>query len=206
MWNRFKFNRTIALGGLALFLALLTLIDQVNDSQSRLPSGRGAVNKGHSAAREIAENTVAGAPTVGLWGQIVALRYFLENGDLIRKRYQLVSVPYAEAVAPVAALYSVGEQPKAVVTRAIQSLVDPNVQVKAMLISEGASTKQGVSLFSVGLSLESGDSQALLRSLLALGDAGGGSIWKEISLGVDSDRRVVQVGGTLTVLAIQQAE
>lgn len=134
------------------------------------------------------------------------LRFMLDNADLIRNRYQSVSVPYAESVAPIAALHSAGEEPKAAVAKAIQTLMGPSVQVKAMLVSEGVSSQRGVKLFSVSLSLESRDSQAILRTLLALGDAAGGSVWKELSVGVDNERRAVQVSGTLSVIAVQQAE
>lgn len=206
MWKQFRPNRTVVLGGLAVFLAILTLIDQVNTSANRVPGGRSGVPHGESASREIADNVAKSAPGEGLWGQVLTLRYLLENADLIRKRYQSVAVPYAEAVAPLAALYSAGEQPKAAVTKAVQSLIDPAIQVKAMLVSEGAAGQHGVKLFNVSLSLESRDSQAMLRTLLALGDAASGSVWKELSVGVDNNQRAVRLGGTLTVLAVQQAE
>ena len=188
------------MGGGAALLVVLTVLDYTTgpgSSNSPTPTAR------VPAARPLA----AGQPTPSTaWQEIRTLSRLRENAAAVTGRYQALAVPYAETMAEVAVLHGAGEKPEAAAKRAIGALLPPVVQLKALLVADGAVTQQGNTLLTVNLSLESADSQALQLAVLALGNPAAGLIWRQLALSADSETRLIQLTGLLSVLAIRHAE
>jgi len=186
------------MGGLAALLVILTVLDYTaRPGSSNSPAAR------VSAARPVA----AGPPAPNAaWQEIRALSRLRENAAAVTNRYQALAVPYAETMAEVAVLHGAGEKPEAAAKRAIGALLPPVVQVKALLVADGAVTQQGNTRLTVNLSLESADSRALQLAVMALGNPAAGLVWRELALSADSETRLIRLTGLLSVLAIRHAE
>ncbi|HEY6896981.1 MAG TPA: hypothetical protein VI279_06945 [Rhodocyclaceae bacterium] len=200
-------RRTLVLGLVALALTGLTIYDYSRNSTatSRRPAATRAAPMA-AAAPGSTSRPAAASGAVALWREILELRHFRAHADLIRQRYQAIAGSYAELVAPLATLGTPGAAPKDQATLAIQSLLSPEVKIKDLLVAEQPATGAAAQWAEATLSLSSGDSQAMARALVALGDAGNGMIWKELAVGVDTDRRSVQAKGKLALLLVRQAE
>jgi hypothetical protein len=186
--------RTLLLGATALVLVALTIFEYTagkpggNDSDPARPAASGD--------ERLAEK----------WDKIARLRYYRDNAPVIRQRYATIAVPYAESIAGFAALHPPGADAKSVAEQAVRDLLPAGVELKDILLAEAAKPVAGIVWLTATVSLASGDSQALSAALLALGNAGNGMIWKELSLGVDTANRRIQAKGELTLIAIEQAE
>lgn len=203
----FKVNRTGVMGGVAALLAVVTFLDYTGGTGS---SGSSASRAQRSSAADTLTSASARAgghaSASQLWQEIRALSRLAENAPAVTRQYQSLAVPYAEMMAEVAVVHGPDEKPEAAAKRALAALLPPAVQIKALLVADGALAQQGNTLLTVKLSLESDDSQAMQQALLALGNPAAGMVWRELSLSADSEKRLVAIGGQLSVLAIQHAE
>lgn len=203
-------RRTLVLGLLALVLTGLTIYDYSHDkagtSRRSAPTRDEPVLSTAATGPASRSASVSASGAAALWREILELRHFRAHADLIRQRYQAVAGPYAELVAPLATLGTSGVAPREQVTLAVQSLLSPEVKIKDLLVAEQSASGAAAQWAEATLSLSSGDSQAMARALVALGDAGNGMIWKELAVGVDTDRRSVQAKGKLALLLVRQAE
>lgn len=194
-------RRILALGGIAALLVALTVYDYTSGSGG----GRSTASK--PASVEKSPSAPSAAALSGQWREVAELRHFRDHADAIRQRYQTVAVPYAESVATFATLYGAGQSASEQAARAIRGLVPAEVEVKDVLMAEsGAAERGGIVWLDATVSLSSGDSQAMSRALLTLGDAANGMVWKELSAGIDAERKRIQAKGRLAVLMLPQAE
>jgi hypothetical protein len=196
-------RRTVLLAAIAAALVVATFYDYTRG----LDDG-----KRPAAARVAAAAAAANPPRANAsakpspWREFVELRHYRDHAAQIRQRYQAIAAPYAEGIATFATLYSPGKPLKEQATQAIRSLVPPEVEIKDLLLAEAGAADNGIAWFTATLSLSSGDSQAMNSVLLALGDAGSGMVWKELSLAADAERRQVRATGQLALLMLPQAE
>lgn len=140
------------------------------------------------------------------WQNIRGLLLLNDNARAVAKRYQTLAVPYAEMMATIAVAHDADEKPNDAAKRVLLASLPPVVQIKALLIAEGAVSTQGNTILSVRLSLESADSQAMQQAVLALGNPAAGMVWRELTLIADSEKRVISLNGLLTVQAVLYAE
>lgn len=208
----FKVNRTVVLGGVAVVLTVLTFLDytaQPGSPASSAPRSQ-RTSPAVAASSEITPapaGSRAGQPSASAaWQEIRWLSRLQENAPAVTSRYQALAAPYAEMMAGVAVLHGAGEKPEAAARRAIGALLPPDVQVKALLVADGAVAQHGNTLLTVNLSLESPDSQAMQQALMALGNPAAGLVWRELALSADGEKRLIQLTGLLSVLAIRHAE
>ncbi len=221
-----KINRTVVMSVIAVLLTALTLLDRLTVGDSSHPLNLTEPSVAHSppvprarGATEpaIGESTPIRAPVsaktssepsaaILAWQNIRTLSLLNANAPTVTKRYQLLAAPYGEMIAAMAVLYDGDEKPEDAVRRAIPALLPPVVQIKALLIADGAVSTQGNTLLSVSLSLESADSQAIQQAVLALGNPAAGMVWRELTLIADSEKRLVSLSGLLSVLAVPYAE
>jgi hypothetical protein len=134
------------------------------------------------------------------------LNHFLAHGREIRTRYQAIAVPYVEAVATFVTLFGPGESPQAVAKERLAKLLPPGVEIGALLVSEVNPTDKGAVWLTATLSLSSNDSVAFRNAVLALGDATNGTVWQELSMAADSEKRTLRGTGKVLLLMIQQVE
>jgi hypothetical protein len=191
-------RRTVIFGGIAALLAALTFYDYTQGPSSE------KVTSAKARVASISPNTTAGPS--GQWRELTELRHLRDHAEGIRKRYEAIAVPYAEGVATFATLYGPGQPVRDEAGRAIRSLIPAEVEVKDLLVAEAGPTDRGIVWFTATISLASGDSQAMGRTLLSLGDAANGMVWKELSAATDAEHRRVQAKGQLAVLMLPQAE
>lgn len=190
------------MGGLAVLLTVLTILDHFPNSASTGASGRPARAQRDSGAL----GSGAAQSSSLAWQNIRTLSQLGENAPLVTRRYQSLAVPYAEMMAGVAALHGTEETPVEAAKRAIGDSISPEVRIKALLVAEGAVSRRNSTLISVNLNLESSDSRAMQQAVLALGAPQSGMVWREMSLAVDNEQRLIQVSGVLSVLAVRLAE
>ena len=201
-------RRQWVLGGIAVVLTALTIWDystptgNPNSRRDRGDSSGSAYVT--SDAKEIpgAQQSRPEDP----WQEAARLRHLLNSAKVIRQRYNTIAVPYAEAVASFAGLHPPGQTARAAAEHAIKSLVPEGVELKDMLIAEGATPAPGVANFKATVSLASSDSRAVARAIQALGEAANGMIWTSFSLGVDGGSQRLLVKGELAIITVEQAE
>lgn len=164
----------------------------IGDTSSHTPTSAGKYPESPSAEQA--------------WQNIRYLLLLNDNARAVAKRYRTLAVPYAEMMATIAVAHDADEKPSDAAKRVLSALLPPVVQIKAVLIAEGAVSTQGNTILSVRLSLESADSLAMQQAVLALGNPAAGMIWRELTLIADSEKRVISLNGLLTVLAVLYAE
>jgi hypothetical protein len=216
------------MGVIAALLTALTILDRLTVGDSSHPSNLDETSVAHSprtpsargpTAPAIVESTpirasasasarTSAEPSAAIqaWQNIRTLSLLKENAPTVVKRYQVLAVPYAEMMATMAVLHDGDENPEDAARRALPALLPPVVQIKALLIADGAVSTHGNTLLSVSLSLESADSQAMQQAVLALGNPAAGMVWRELTLIADSEKRLISLSGLLSVLAVRYAE
>jgi hypothetical protein len=211
----FKITRTVVMGGVAVLLTALTLFDLLSGGAGNPSSGRArskpAAESGIAPVIAGSTSTPAGkraehSSASQLWQEIRTLSQLRENSPAVVRRYQALAAPYAEAMAEVAVLHGVDEKPEDAAKRALGALLPPSVQIKALLVADGAVSQQGNTLLTVNLSLESPDSLAMQQAIMMLGNPAAGLVWRELTLSADGDKRVIQLAGVLSALAVRYAE
>jgi hypothetical protein len=109
-------------------------------------------------------------------------------------------------VATFVTLFGPGESPQAVAKERLAKLLPPGVEIGALLVSEVNPTDKGAVWLTATLSLSSNDSVAFRNAVLALGDATNGTVWQELSMAADSEKRTLRGTGKVLLLMIQQVE
>lgn len=206
----FRINRTAVMGGIAVLLTALTLLDYMTGSGSSQPSGARAplADSAAPAGNEPAPGASRAGPAAAsrAWQEIRALSRLRENAAAVTDRYQTLAIPYAEMMAEVAVVHGADEKPDAAAKRAIAALLPPTVQIKTLLVTDGGLVQQGNTLLSVNLSLESADSLAMQQAVMALGNPAAGLVWRELALNADGEKRRIALTGLMSVLAVRYAE
>jgi hypothetical protein len=196
-------RRTTLLAMAALMLAALTVYDQMHG----LGGDRGKSRKGSASSATAGTAISAPAPSrTDPWRDVAQLRHYLAHATTIRKRYQTIAVPYAEAVATFATFYVADRPLRETATGAVRGLLPAGVEVQDLLVAEFAPDPQGIVRAEATISLVSADSQAMSSALLALGDAANGMIWKTLSLAADPERRRIQAKGQIAMVMLPRAE
>lgn len=212
-------KRTLGLAALAAVLTLLTFYDYTRGISDRTAdrvsggTGERTALRGSAAPVGPAQAPPANAAAVPVsaanaapWSEVARLRHLRDHAAAIRERYQAIAVPYAEAVAGFATLYAPGQQPREQATQAIRALLPPEIEIRDMLLADAEPARQGVVFLNATISLASADSQAMARALARLGDAASGMAWKELSAGIDGERRTVSAKGQLLLVMVPHAE
>ena len=206
----FRINRTAVMGGIAVLLTALTLLDYTAGPGSSKSSG--ARSPLDDSAAPAGTEPAVGASRAGhvsasrAWQEIRSLSRLRENAAVVADRYRTLAIPYAEMMAEVAVVHGADEKPDAAAKRAIAALLPPTVQIKALLVTDGGLVQQGNTLLSVNLSLESADSLALQQAVTALGNPAAGLVWRELALNADGEKHRIALTGLLSVLAVRYAE
>jgi hypothetical protein len=199
------------MGGIAVLLTALTVLDYMSGSGS--PGSRS--QRAMPAAPAVGESARPSTPTgqrtehasaSAVWREIRTLTQLQDNAAAVTKRYQALAVPYAEMMAEVAVVQDADEKPEAAAKRGLGALLPAEVQIKALLVADDAVKQQDNTLLTVSLSLESSDSRAMQQAVLALGNPAAGLVWRELSVSADSEKRLIQTSGVLSVLSIRMAE
>ncbi len=198
------------MGGIAVLLTALTLLDYMTGSGASQPSGARAplADSAAPAGNEPAPGASRAGPAAAsrAWQEIRALSRLRENAAAVTDRYQTLAIPYAEMMAEVAVVHGADEKPDAAAKRAIAALLPPTVQIKTLLVTDGGLVQQGNTLLSVNLSLESADSLAMQQAVMALGNPAAGLVWRELALNADGEKRRIALTGLMSVLAVRYAE
>ena len=198
------------MGGIAVLLTALTLLDYTAGPGSSQPSGARSLLD--DSAAPAGNGPAAGASLTGhaaasrAWQEIRTLVRLRENAAVVSDRYRTLAIPYAEMMAEVAVVHGADEKPDAAAKRAIAALLPPTVQIKALLVTDGGLVQQGNTLLSVNLSLESADSMAMQQAVTALGNPAAGLVWRELALNADGEKHRIALTGLLSVLAVRYAE
>lgn len=204
-------RRTLALAAAAAALSVLTFYDYTRGLGDRSPertlrTARPAGPAALSPALVTPALPSSAEARAGYWNELRVLRHLRDHATDIRQRYQAIAVPYAEAVAGFSTLYPAGRAPREQAAQAIRDMLPPDVELKDLLLADMEPSRSGVTWLTATISLTSADSQAMARALLRLGAGAGGMAWKELSAGVDSERRIVNARGQLAMLMVPQAE
>ncbi len=197
------------MGGVAVLLTALTFLDYtVGPGSSGAPSPRRVSAVPAVSEPASALNTQRGGHSSAgrAWQEIRTLSLLQENAQAVAGRYQALAAPYAEMMAGVAVLHGADEKPEVAAKRALGALLPPTVQIKALLVADGAVAQQGNTLLAVNLSLESVDSQAMQQAMMTLGNPAAGLVWRELALSADSEKHLITLTGLLSVLAVRYAE
>lgn len=192
-------SRTIFLAGLATFVTSLAVYDLFVG----LPDRNGSSWTGTKLVKPVANRSTGRTAQDG--ETIAELESIIRNAEVIRQRYKFVAVPYAESIAGFSTLYLPGEVPRDKANAAIRGLISSDVEIREMQISETSSSASSLWLTAT-VSLSSGNSKAMINALLALGDASNGMVWKELSLGVDEQRKQISATGSIRLLMARLAE
>lgn len=200
-------SRTLVMSAVAIVLAVLTYIDQTS---TRETGGRESslARDEVPLVRTSAGDLFAEARSAGeTWRELQKLNIYAANSDLIRKRYQSVSVPYSEAVASLTGLQYGDDSPVETTEKNIRTLIPKGVDISALMLSS-ASGGRGVNanMLVAKVSLESMDSRAMLAALLLLGDPETGKRWLELTVAADEAKRKMFATGTLEILSLRAAE
>lgn len=195
-----KANRkTLLLGFAAVLLVFVTLYDYtVGIGEKSLSTG--------SVERKISGTSYHREKTASLSGEIAELRFFLTHAPEIRARYQKIAAPYAESVATFATLYPKGDDPVAVAKQYLDRLLVAPIKLGDVLISSEPNSDQGAVMLIATLNFASNDSLAFEKTLLALGDATNGTVWKELAITSNPDQRELKASGQLALLMVEQVE
>ena len=206
----FRINRTAVMGGIAVLLTALTLLDYtVGPGSSQLSGARSPLDDSAApAGNEPAPGASRAGPAAAsrAWQEIQTLSRLRENAAVVADRYRTLAIPYAEMMAEVAVVHGADEKPDAAAKRAIAALLPPTVQIKALLVTDGGLVQQGNTLLSVNLSLESADSLAMQQAVMALGNPAAGLVWRELALNADGEKHRIALTGLLSILAVRYAE
>ena len=203
----FRINRTAVMGGIAVLLTALTLLDYtVGPGSSQLSGARSPLDDSAAPAGNEPAAGAGHAAASRAWQEIRSLSRLRENAAVVADRYRTLAIPYAEMMADVAVVHGADEKPDAAAKRAIAALLPPTVQIKALLVTDGGLVQQGNTLLSVKLSLASADSLALQQAVTALGNPAAGLVWRELALNADGEKHRIALTGLLSVLAVRYAE
>ena len=203
----FRINRTAVMGGIAVLLTALTLLDYtVGPGSSQLSGARSPLDDSAAPAGNEPAAGAGHAAASRAWQEIRTLSRLRENAAAVTDRYRTLAIPYAEMMAEVAVVHGADEKPDAAAKRAIAALLPPTVQIKALLVTDGGLVQQGNTLLSVNLSLESADSLAMQQAVTALGNPAAGLVWRELALNADGEKRRIALTGLMSVLAVRYAE
>lgn len=195
-------KRTAVLGVIAIVLVAATIYDYTIGGPGRKNSDEPA-----SAAPVTTHVTQAsGGGVETLLREAEELSYFISRAPRIRSRYIEIAGPYAETVATFATLYQHGENPAAVAKQRLSQLLPPEVSMKELLIAEAPANSQGALPLVATLTLDSGDSAAFQKAIFTLGNAANGTLWKELYLSADPEKRHLKASGQLAMLMVEQAE
>lgn len=190
--------RTAALAAVALLLVAATVYDYT-------------VKRGDSAPPGEAGGLVPPQPArpgrvAALSEEAAELKHFLAYAPQVRARYSAIAAPYAESVATFAALYPAGASPAESAKKGVAALLPKNVEMSDFMVARAEPGDKGATWLNATLVLDSGDSEAFGKAVLALGDAANGSVWKELTIAADAERRTLRASGQLALLAVEQAE
>jgi hypothetical protein len=193
-------TRTTVLAVVALLLVGTTLYDY-----TRSPGAGSSDKELEPATAGRQAGTRADRVTL-LAREAAELKYFLAHAPQVRARYQTIAVPYAESVATFATLYSAGENPAEIAKKRIAGLLPKNVEMSDLLIARTNVNEKGATWFDATLVLSGSDSDAFEQAVLTLGDATNGTVWKGMTLVVDTEHRTLRASGQLALLMIEQVE
>jgi len=192
-------TRTLVLGAIAFLLVAVTAYDYSGGIARR--GDPAPVEEGSQVQRKVPRSRVS-----ELLRETGELKYFLAHAPEIRARYQAIAVPYAEAVATFATLYSSDESPQAAAKKRLLALLPAGMDVNGPLISEANPTDGGTVWLTATLSFGSNDSAAFETAVLSLGDPANGMLWKELSIASDFEKRALRATGKLLLLMVEQSE
>ena len=199
--------RTAVLGAVALALAAATAYDLTVGFGDVSQPGRAAPGAGNPVPGAGQAARAPQAPPAEILAREVAeLEHFLAAAPLVRSRYQVMAVPYAEAVATFATLHGAGDSLPRVARARVAALLPRGVKLEEMLVSEAAAADSGATWLSATLNLSSDDSAAFETALIRLGEAANGMVWKELAVVSDPERRSLRASGQLALLMVRQAE
>lgn len=201
--------RPLLLGGIAALLTALTIWDYSGPAERTAP--RRDLVEADATVPVPVQGSSAGASHASNVGpdpisEAARLRHFLARAKLIRQRYHTIAVPYAEAVAGIAALHPPAQTARGAAEYAVRSFIPEGVELKEILLAEGASRVPGVVNIRATVSLASSDSQSFIKTLLALGESANGMLWTSFSIAVDGSGRHLLAKGDLNILTVEQAE
>ena len=194
-------SRTVALAAVALLLVAATVYDYTRKpGDSTLPGEAGNLEQPEPAAGARPSRIAA------LSKEAEELKHFLAYAPQIRARYSAIAAPYAESVATFAALYPTGASPAESAKKGVAALLPKNVEMSDFMVARSRPDDKGATWLNATLVLNSSDSEAFGKAVLALGDAANGSVWKELTIAADAEHRTLRASGQLALLAVEQAE
>lgn len=185
-------TRTIVLGAIAAVLLVAVAFQEYG--QAFLPGFEGATPD--TADRE------------RLVTRIERLSRFVNAADQIEQRYSDNAFTYAQQVANVRSLMTdPGDTPKQLARRSVQGVVE-KAAVSNSQVQVGAPNRRGAGVHEVlvSISFSTPSNQHATRVVRTLGDPGGGSVWRSLSISADRDAETVTVSGDLKVLVLESAE
>lgn len=193
--------RTYLLVGVALLLGGLIYLDQ-----SGGPADHAASRSDDSPA---ASGSAAGARKRAgndLQSRLEEMRQVVAQRPEIEGRYQKIGFAYAESMASLIGYNEDGKVDDESLRAAISRVLPESVKLEELLVGASSPGRGGSQIVPLNVSLSSTDSQALLAVVMQLGDAASGSLWQDLSIKADPERREVRLDGTLSLLVMGPAE
>ena len=191
-------NKIRLLGMVAVLLVGITVYDRTIGLGKNVPH--------YGDATGTVTQTSPSGRGAHLINEVSGLRFFLAYAPEIKALYQKMAVPYAEAVATFSTLYAAGENPELAARKYLTNLLSLPVKIGDVLISKTTFDDQAAILLTANLNFSSSDSSAFMNALITLGDASNGTVWKELVVTSDPDKRELRASGQLTLLMVEQVE
>jgi hypothetical protein len=191
--------RILVLAVVAMLLVAVTIYDYTRRPGEKNEPGPLAMESEKAA-------TIAVSRITQLSREAVELDYFIAHANQVRERYQSIAAPYAESVATFVTLYSAGESISDIVRQRIPQLLPKGVEIKELMIAEANPDGKGATALTATLVLNGSDSKAFEDSLLVLGNAANGMVWKTLNVVANKEQRTLRASGQLSLLMVEQAE
>lgn len=191
--------RTLALAVAAVLLAAVTAYDYTRQPAEKIDPGQLATEPEKTAAVTVSR-------TAQLAGEAAELDYFIAHASQVRERYQSIAVPYAESIATFVTLYSAGESPADIARQRITQLLPKGVEMKELLVAQANHGDKGAAALTATLVLSGSDSKAFENTLLTLGNAANGIVWKTLNVVANKEQHTLRASGQLSLLMVEQVE
>jgi hypothetical protein len=125
---------------------------------------------------------------------------------VIEQAYIAAAIPYAEMAALLKTFTFEAQDPREVLTSAIQQSLPTTVEVSELLVGEAESVGPGVYALDAQVSLRAHNGRDALEALWALGEPAYGLTWRRFSLHADPKERRIDLSGELSAVVVHAAE
>lgn len=145
-----------------------------------------------------------GRPGADLEAQLTLLRRIDHQRLAIEQRYRQIAPVYAETMG---ALLGFAVKPEeADIQKALQRFLPPGVNIDHLIAGTPTGETAGTRTVPISVQLTGRDSQAMLEAALQLGDPAAGTVWQDLALVADADKKELRLDGTLLLLTLEPAE